>query len=155
MAIERRPATVLQVLALLAAIGLSGYLTYTKATDGIPPCTVGGGCAAALYSKWGYVADIPVAYIGLTASSLLLLLAPWRAFPLRALSTVLFLAGAAFTIYLRYVEQAHFDGHMCMWCVAFMVAWWIAMAGDLRRQIAPSDDGEDDEAELDAGLSPA
>ncbi len=123
-----------------AAIGLSGYLTYVKATGTIPPCTVGGGCAAALYSRWGELGPFAVAYVGLAASLVLLALAPWRAFPVRVLSTVLFIAGAMYTIYLRYVEQAHFNGRMCMWCVAFMVAWWIGMAGELRRMLAPSDE---------------
>ena len=78
MQFDRRIPTYLQMLALIGAIGISGYLTYTKATNGIPPCTVGGGCAAALYSPWGYIAGIPLAYIGLTASIVLLLTSPWR-----------------------------------------------------------------------------
>ena len=135
MSFDRRIPTYLQILALLGAIGISGYLTYTKATNGIPPCTVGGGCAAALYSPWGYIAGIPLAYIGLTASIVLLLASPWRMMELRAISLVLFFVGAIFTIYLRYVEQAHFNGHVCAWCVSFMVFWWIAGAFELVRVI--------------------
>lgn len=135
MAIDRRILTLLQMLALGAAIGLSGYLTFLKATNGIPPCSVGGGCSAALYSDWGYLVGIPLAYIGLSASIVLLLLSPWAVQPIRAISLVLFLVGALFTIYLRYVEQAHFDGRMCAWCVAFMVAWWIAGGCELLRAI--------------------
>lgn len=152
--VERRKATLVQILALLTAIGLSGYLSKLKHANEIPPCTVGGGCAQALYSKWGYVADVPVAYIGLTAALVLLALAPWRAFPVRAVAIIMLLTGAAFTIYLRYVEQAHFGGHMCAWCVAFMGAWWVAMGAELRRALAPLDAGdEDDELEPDAGLA--
>ena len=135
MQFDRRIPTYLQMLALIGAIGISGYLTYTKATNGIPPCTVGGGCAAALYSPWGYIAGIPLAYIGLTASIVLLLTSPWRLMELRAISLVLFFVGAIFTIYLRYVEQAHFNGHVCAWCVTFMVFWWIAGAFELARVI--------------------
>jgi uncharacterized membrane protein len=135
MQFDRRIPTYLQMLALIGAIGISGYLTYTKATNGIPPCTVGGGCAAALYSPWGYIAGIPLAYIGLTASIVLLLASPWRLMELRAISLVLFFVGAIFTIYLRYVEQAHFNGHVCAWCVSFMVFWWIAGAFELVRVI--------------------
>lgn len=143
MEIERRPATLVQILGLLAAIGLSAYLTYIKATGSLPPCTIGGGCAAALYSRWGEMGPFAVAYVGLAASLVLLALTPWRAFPVRVISTVLFIAGAIFTIYLRYVEQAHFNGHVCMWCVMFMIAWWIGMAGELRRMLSPlDDDGE-------------
>jgi uncharacterized membrane protein len=123
----------LQGTALVAAIGLAGYLTYLKATNGIPPCTIGGGCAAALYSKWGYLAGIPLAYIGLAASAVLLLALPWRNDVIRMASLLALVVGAVFTVYLRYVEQAYFDGAMCLWCVAFMGAWWVALVGELLR----------------------
>lgn len=135
MTLDRRALTLLQALALLGAIGVAGYLAYQKATNGIPPCTAGGGCALALYSPWGYLAGIPLAYIGTTAAAILLLATPWRLMELRALSLVLFLIGAIFTIYLRYVEQAHFGGNVCAWCVAFMAFWWIAGACELLRLV--------------------
>lgn len=137
MALDRRLLTVLQALALVAAIAVSGYLTWTKAQNQIPPCTAGGGCAAALYSQWGYIAGVPLAYIGLAAASVLLVLTPWRAQPVRGISVALFLVGAIFTIYLRYVEQAHFDGNVCIWCVSFMAAWWVAGACELLRLARP------------------
>lgn len=137
MALDRRLPTLLQALALLAAIAIAGYLTWMKAQNQIPPCTAGGGCAAALYSQWGYIAGIPLAYIGLTAAAVLLALTPWRPQPVRAISLVLFLIGAIFTIYLRYVEQAHFDGNVCIWCVSFMAAWWVAGACELVRLVRP------------------
>jgi uncharacterized membrane protein len=144
MVLDRRVPTYLQLLALLGAISVSGYLTYTKATNGIPPCTAGGGCAAALYSPWGYIAGIPLAYIGLTAATVLLLATPWNRFELRAISLVLFFIGAIFTIYLRYVEQAHFNGHVCAWCIAFMAFWWIAGICELVRVVRqPTEMGSD------------
>ena len=148
MQIDRRLLTLIQLLALLGAIGISGYLTYTKATNGIPPCTIGGGCAAALYSSWGYLVGIPLAYLGLTASIVLLVASPWRLMEVRAISLVLFLIGAIFTIYLRYVEQAHFNGHVCAWCVSFMAFWWVAGACELLRLIRQPavDDGEPEPA---------
>ena len=76
-----------------------------------------------------------LAYIGLTAASILLLATPWRRYEVRAISLVLLLIGALFEIYLRYVEQAHFGGHVCMWCVSFMAFWWIAGACELARVI--------------------
>ena len=63
---------------LVCAIAASGYLAYQKATNGVPLCTAGGGCMAALYSPWGYILGIPLAYIGLTAATILLLGTPWR-----------------------------------------------------------------------------
>ena len=75
--------------------------------------------------------------IGLTAATVLLALTPWRLQPVRAISLVLFLVGAIFTIYLRYVEQAHFDGNVCIWCVSFMAAWWVAGACELLRLVRP------------------
>jgi uncharacterized membrane protein len=137
MTVDRRLLTLLQALALLAAIAISGYLAWMKATNQIPPCTAGGGCAAALYSRWGYIAGIPLAYIGLGAAAVLLALTPWLLQPIRAISVVLFLVGAIFTIYLRYVEQAHFDGNVCIWCVSFMAAWWVAGACELLRLARP------------------
>jgi uncharacterized membrane protein YfcA len=74
-------------------------------------------------------------------AAILLLATPWRLMELRAISLVLFRIGAIFTIYLRYVEQAHFGGHVCAWCVAFMAFWWIAGACELLRlvrQLAPA-----------------
>jgi uncharacterized membrane protein len=130
----------LQLAGLVAATGLSGYLTYLKTTSGIPPCTAGGGCAAALYSDWGYLVGIPLAYIGLAASIILLIATPWRQETLRMISLLALIVGAMFTIYLRYVEQAYFDGAMCIWCVAFMGAWWAALLGEalrLRRRRLP------------------
>ncbi len=135
MTVDRRLTTLFQLLALGAAIGVAGYLSYQKYTNGIPPCTIGGGCAAALYSKWGYLAGIPLAYIGTTAAIVLLVLAPWRIQAVRVISLMLLMIGALFTIYLRYVEQAHFDGRVCSWCVSFMVAWWIAGAFEIARLV--------------------
>jgi uncharacterized membrane protein len=51
---------------------------------------------------------------------------------------MLLTTGALFTIYLRYVEQAHFDGNVCIWCVSFMVAWWVAGACEIARIARPS-----------------
>ena len=133
MQVDRRVLTAIQLLALLCAIAASGYLAYQKATNGVPLCTVGGGCMAALYSPWGYILGIPLAYIGLTAATILLIATPWRRYELRAISLVLLLIGAIFEIYLRYVEQAHFGGHVCMWCVSFMAFWWVAGACELLR----------------------
>ena len=65
--------------------------------------------------------------------TILLLGTPWRRYELRAISLVLLLIGALFEIYLRYVEQAHFGGHVCMWCVSFMAFWWIAGACEIGR----------------------
>jgi uncharacterized membrane protein len=133
--LDRRLATLVQIAGLAAAIGLSGYLSYMKFTVSIPPCTGGGGCAAALYSEWGYLVGIPLAYIGLGASLVLLALTPWAAQPVRVVSLALFAVGAVFTIYLRYVEQAHFNGNVCIWCVSFMGAWWVAMAAEIVRLV--------------------
>ncbi len=135
MIVDRRLTTLFQLLALGAAIGVAGYLSYLKYTNGIPPCTIGGGCAAALHSKWGYLAGIPLAYIGTSAAIVLLVLAPWRVQAVRVISLMLLMIGALFTIYLRYVEQAHFDGKVCSWCVSFMVAWWIAGAFEIARLV--------------------
>ena len=142
MLVDRRVLTAIQMLALLCAIGASGYLAYQKATNGVPLCTVGGGCMAALYSPWGYLFGIPLAYIGLTAATVLLIATPWLRYEVRAVSFALLLIGALFEIYLRYVEQAHFGGHVCMWCVSFMVFWWIAGASELLRLIRWPADAE-------------
>jgi len=191
LAFDRRRAVVGQLIGLLAAVGLSGYLTYIKSTGQVPPCTIGGGCAAALYSRYGKVGSFAVAYIGLTASLVLLGLCllpalvvrfaaaglgvgaalvaivvevtdyrhTWvwvialcvlvasavvvvasfgRVDAIRALALTMTLVGAAFSIWPRYVEQAYLDGHVCMWCVMFMIAWWFAGAFELRRQLVPA-----------------
>ena len=128
MSIARRPIVLIQLVALFAAVGLAGYLSYLKATNGIPPCQVGGGCAAALYSPWGYLVGVPLAYIGLSSAAVLLTLSLLAGPLVGALRGILLVVGMLFTLYLRYIEQAHFNGHMCAWCVAFMAAWWAAAA---------------------------
>ena len=135
MTFDRRLATLIQLAALAIAIGIAGYLSYLKYSVGIPPCSIGGGCAAALYSKWGFLAGVPLAYLGTTTAVVLLLAAPWRSEPVRMVALLLLAIGALFTIYLRYVEQAHFDGHVCAWCVSFMAAWWVAMAAEIVRLV--------------------
>ena len=135
---DRRRATVVQVVALVCALALSGYLTYIKSQGKLPPCQVGGGCAAALYSKWGKLAGIPLAYIGFTASWVLLALAIWANPWVRLLSFTLLLIGTAFTIYLRYVEQAYLDHHICQWCVMFAISWWFATGAEIRRYLRPT-----------------
>ena len=67
----------------------------------------------------------------------MLLATPWRGDIVRVISLMLFFIGALFTIYLRYVEQAHFDGNVCAWCVSFMAAWWVAGACELLRLVRP------------------
>ena len=42
MQVDRRLLTLLQALALLAAIAVAGYLTWMKAQNQIPPCSARG-----------------------------------------------------------------------------------------------------------------
>jgi uncharacterized membrane protein len=128
----------LQILLLSIALGIAGYLSFLKLTQSIPPCTADGGCALALYSPWGYLLGIPIAYIGAVFALALIVLAVLRRDGSDMLVLIIGAAGMAFTVYLRYVEQRHFGGRICPWCVGFMVFLWLGMGVAIWRYLRPA-----------------
>jgi uncharacterized membrane protein len=107
-------------VAALAAIGaaIAGYLTWVHFAALQSFCVGGGGgCERVQSSRYAELAGVPVAVLGL--AGYLAIVASLAASDARGRSATVFLAlvGAAFSIYLTYLELAVI-GAICQWCVA-------------------------------------
>lgn len=121
----RLSAKVLSLLVLLAAIGVSGYLSYLKLdTSAAPVCVSGGAfdCGVVLNSVYSELAGIPIAYLGLATNFVVvgLLLLESRLGILREYGPVLVfgvvLLAFLFSVYLVYVQAALISAY-CPWCL--------------------------------------
>jgi uncharacterized membrane protein len=128
-------ATVLAILGLLIA----GYLTWTRLTGGLPVCGPLHGCETVALSPYSELAGIPIAFLGVGYSLVLVVLALawWRRTDRRALVGLyaLGLLGLLFVAYLTYLEL-FVIGAVCAWCASYavtVVAGWIIAALSLRR----------------------
>ena len=100
-----------------AGVAVAGYLTWVHYADLKPVC-VGGSdaCERVQNSEYALLFGVPVALLGLPAYAALL---GSLALPdelgqlLAALTTV---TGAAFSLYLTWVELVELDA-VCQWCV--------------------------------------
>jgi uncharacterized membrane protein len=112
------------IALVLVGIGISGYLTYTH-YEGIDPSCVGGssGCHIVQTSKYAELAGVPVALIGLIGYFLIGATLFARSELDRTITLGLALGGAAFTVYLTYLEVFVIEA-ICQWCVANAVTMW-------------------------------
>jgi uncharacterized membrane protein len=112
------------IALVLAGIGISGYLTYTH-YEGIDPACVGGssGCHIVQTSKYAELAGVPVALIGLIGYIVIGAALFTRSELGRTITLGLALGGAAFTVYLTYLEIFVIEA-ICQWCVANAVTMW-------------------------------
>lgn len=115
---------IVSLALVLAGIGISGYLTYTH-YEGIDPACVGGssGCHIVQTSKYAELAGVPVALIGLIGYVVIGTSLFARGEMGRTITLGLALGGAAFTVYLTYLELFVIEA-VCKWCVANAVAMW-------------------------------
>jgi uncharacterized membrane protein len=130
-----------QTIALLALIGffVSLYLwLYKIGLIGELKCGT-GACEYVQTSRWSVLFGVPVAFygvVGYVALFAVALVGLQPAFlPRRGPSRLLFglaTGGAAFTVYLTYVEL-FVIGAVCRWCVASALIigliWVVALAG--------------------------
>jgi uncharacterized membrane protein len=116
---------VASIALVLAGIGISGYLTYAH-YEGIDPACVGGssGCHIVQSSKYAELAGVPVALIGLIGYVAIGASLAVRTELGRTITLGLAMGGAAFTVYLTYLELFVIDA-ICQWCVANAVTMWL------------------------------
>jgi uncharacterized membrane protein len=113
-----------QLLLIVAGIGIASYLTYVKLFDVKPYCAGVGNCEAVQSSPYAELLGVPVAIWGLLSYLGLLALflvkrADWRGFgPLaRQLTFLATLVGVMYSAYLTYLELFVIN-EICPWCVA-------------------------------------
>jgi uncharacterized membrane protein len=109
---------------LVAAIGVSGYLTYVKATEVAMAC--GGNntfnCGKVQNSSYSELFGVPIAYFGLGLNIVLIsLLLLENRFTFLAENGFIFYAGGIlfgtiFSVYLIYVQAALLEAY-CPWCL--------------------------------------
>lgn len=122
----------------LAAVGaaIAGYLVYTRYTNTRIACAT-GGCEIVQSSKYAELSGVPVAVLGLAAYLFLLATALSASELARAAGAIVAVAGAAFSLYLVYLQVAVIDA-ICQWCViSDVVMCLLAVACVLRVVRAP------------------
>jgi len=122
----------------LATVGaaIAGYLVYTRYTNTRIACAT-GGCEIVQSSKYAELSGVPVAVLGLAAYLFLLATALSASELARAAGAIVAVAGAAFSLYLVYLQVAVIDA-ICQWCViSDVVMCLLAVACVLRVARAP------------------
>ena len=121
------------VVGALAAAGaaIAGYLVYTRYTNTRIACAT-GGCEIVQSSKYAELAGVPVAVLGLGAYVFLLATALSASELARAAGAVVAVAGAAFSLYLVYL-QLHVIDAICQWCVVSDVLMCLLAAACVMR----------------------
>ncbi|NJL93544.1 MAG: vitamin K epoxide reductase family protein [Anaerolineae bacterium] len=131
----------LSIALLIAAIGVSGYLTYVKATNVQMECVSSGtfNCGVVQNSVYSELMGVPIAYFGLGLNLVLvgLLVLEPRIPALQEFGFLLYfgglLFGTIFSVYLVYVQAAILEAY-CPWCLTheaiyftlFPIALWRA-----------------------------
>ncbi len=132
------------VAAGFAVVGLliAGYLSWTRLSGGLPVCGPLHGCETVALSPYSEIFGIPVAFLGVAFSLVLvgLSLAWWRSQDRRALLALygLGLLGVIFVAYLTYLEL-FVIGAVCVWCASYAItilAGWLIAAVAVRRSPA-------------------
>ncbi len=116
--------------AVLATIGVAvaGYLTWVHYAGLEPFCVGGGGgCERVQSSEYAALFGIPVAVLGLGGYVTLLATLALPEELSRIAAGFVALTGAAFSLYLTYVEIAEIQA-ICQWCVVSAVLM-LALAG--------------------------
>ena len=139
-AATRRGALGLPLLLLaLAGAAISTYLSLVRATGGEAVCDPSRGCDVVAASPYAVLLGIPVAYLGLVFSVVLVAVTAtwWLRADRRALqgAWVLLLLGTFFVAYLTFLELFVIKA-VCIWCATFaltIVAGLVTAAVAMRR----------------------
>ncbi len=104
------------VLAL-AGIGVAGYLTWVHYAE-LKPICVGGGhaCERVQNSEYAALFGVPVALLGLLGYLAVLGSLALREELGRMVAALVSITGAAFSLYLTWIEVAELHA-ICQWCV--------------------------------------
>jgi len=111
------------ILALLG-IGVSGYLSWSHLSGEAVYCGGASSCELVNSSRYAYLGNIPVAYLGLIGYIIILILSlippkADRQWP-EVLCFGVALIGVMFQWYLFYIEAAVLHA-FCYWCIASQV----------------------------------
>jgi len=127
----RRPRVTLRAAtAVLSLVGVAvaGYLTWVHYAGLEPFCVGGGGgCERVQSSEYAELLGVPVAVAGLAGYLALLGSLALPEELSRMTAGFLALTGAAFSLYLTYVEIVEIHA-LCQWCVVSAVLM-VALAG--------------------------
>lgn len=119
------------MLAALAGAGVSAYLSAVRLAGTAAVCGPSHGCDIVAASEYAEILGIPVAWLGLACSVVLVALAAtwWRRAERSALlgAYLLLLAATGFVAYLTYLELFVIEA-ICPWCVAYAVTVLLALA---------------------------
>jgi uncharacterized membrane protein len=118
----------------IVALGITGYMTYTKLFGEALPCAANSvfNCAVAENSAWAWIIGIPTSAWGLFAHIIivaLLLLAMRVAFFQRYGVLLVFgvaLFGALYHTYLIYIQVAVLRA-LCSWCLAAATCMYLQL----------------------------
>lgn len=126
-----RPRVTLRgATAILSLVGVAvaGYLTWVHYAGLEPFCVGGGGgCERVQSSEYAELFGVPVAVLGLAGYLALLGSLALPEELSRMAAGLVALTGAAFSLYLTYVELVEIDA-ICQWCVVSAVLM-VALAG--------------------------
>jgi uncharacterized membrane protein len=118
------------VLLTLAGTGIAVYLTAVRVMGTSTVCGPSHGCDIVAASEYSEILGIPVAFIGLAGSLVLLGLAVtwWLRADRRALlgAYLALLAATGFAAYLTFLELFVIEA-ICVWCAAYAVTIVIAL----------------------------
>lgn len=117
-------AKTLSVLVLIAAIVVSGYLSYLKIADQQAVCVQGGDfdCGVVLNSIYSEIQGVPIAWLGLATNLIVLSLLALESVvpvirrygPILVFGVVLF--AFVYSVYLVYVQGVLLQSY-CPWCL--------------------------------------
>ncbi len=114
----------------LASVAISGYLSVARAAGEAAVCGPSKGCEIVASSEYSAVLGIPVAFLGLGLSLVLLVLAGlwWLRRERRALLAAygLLLLATLGVAYLTYLELFVIEA-ICPWCVSYAVTVVVAL----------------------------
>lgn len=150
----------LQLLLIVAGIGIASYLTYVKLFDVKPYCAGVGNCEAVQSSPYAMLLGVPVAVWGLLSYLGLLALFLVKRFDWRGLGQlarqVTFLAtlvGVMYSAYLTYLELFVIY-EICPWCVASAIVMTALFVLAIVDVFALHEDEEDVEFGSELELEP-
>jgi uncharacterized membrane protein len=145
----------IQLLLIVAGIGIASYLTYVKLFDVKPYCAGVGNCEAVQSSPYAELLGVPVAIWGLLSYLGLLALflvkrADWRGFGqlARQLTFLATLVGVMYSAYLTYLELFVIN-EICPWCVASAIVMTALFALAIIDVFATHEEEEDLEYETE------
>ncbi len=111
-------------LLALAGTMIAGYLSAVRLSGGSAVCDASHGCDVVAESSYAVILGIPVAYLGLVYSLVLLALTAvwWLRADRRALqgAWALLLLGTLFVAYLTFLELFVIKA-VCVWCASFAI----------------------------------